>query len=369
MRRFAIISTVAVALILPAGLAASAGKKLDFRFSHRLHLETAGLECDACHADAVTAVTSAVNLLPKPDVCISCHEEADFPGKNYSPDILPVREVIFDHKRHVDSLEIICTVCHDRIRQAEKPPSDALPPMSVCIDCHRRREVKADCATCHSHVETRRPADHIADWVLDHPEVARRDARTCETCHRQTYCQECHDGAALGLAIKGKTDAPIDRVGPLATAQEGENVLILQRVHELNYRYTHPIDVESKKSDCSVCHETSTFCVACHKPENDLERYRPVWHEVAGFASEFGHAELARNDIEVCARCHDESAAEPTCLRCHKTITSPHPDGFMRDVHGPWHDDDNAVCFVCHDPGPRKPGQGFCGKCHEEKSD
>ncbi|MEW5702574.1 MAG: cytochrome c3 family protein [Candidatus Zixiibacteriota bacterium] len=368
MKRSILISAIVSGAAILSVATVSARKKLDFSFSHRTHLEKVGVTCDACHAGATTAITAAVNLLPQPDVCITCHEEADFPGKNYTPDILPEREVIFDHQKHVDSLKLLCNVCHADVERAGKAPSAALPAMSVCVDCHRQKGISDDCSICHTRVETRRPADHVADWMLDHMEVARQEARTCETCHRQTYCQECHAGPALGLAVKGDASAPVDHIGPLATAQEGKDILILQRVHELNYRYIHPVDVKSKKSDCSVCHETRAFCVTCHKPENDLERYRPVWHDVSAFTFS-GHAELARNDIEVCARCHDRDVAEPTCLRCHRSIVSPHTEGFMRDVHGPWHDDDNAVCFVCHDPGPRIAGQGFCGKCHGGEDD
>jgi hypothetical protein len=81
------------------------------------------------------------------------------------------------------------------------------------------------------------------------------------------------------------------------------------------------------------------------------------------------HADFGRNDIEVCAGCHDQSGAEPTCMQCHRTIVSPHPDGFMRDVKGTWHDDENAVCFVCHESGARRPGVGFCGGCHGRETE
>ena len=42
---------------------------------------------------------------------------------------------------------------------------------------------------------------------------------------------------------------------------------------------------------------------------------------------------------------------------------------FMKDNKGSWHDDPNAVCFVCHENGSRSPGVGFCGKCHGRDAD
>ncbi|MBI3873317.1 MAG: hypothetical protein HY304_09605 [candidate division Zixibacteria bacterium] len=343
-------------------------------FSHKLHHEKVDVACDACHAAAMTATTRSVDLMPKLEDCLACHERETTPWINapQGPPVFAPRshEVIFNHQRHVDSLKIDCKVCHATIERSEKIPPHVLPAMSACVECHRQKQVRDDCSVCHSHVETRKPEDHGADWVLDHVEASRRDDHSCETCHKQTYCQECHDGAALGLAIRGKEDAPQDQIGPLASAHEGTNLLVLQRQHDLNYRYTHGDDVKSKRSDCAVCHETQTFCAACHNAGDDRSRLRPAWHDLADFKF-YRHADFARNDIESCAGCHDQNAAEPTCLTCHRTIRSPHPEGFMRDVHGSWHEDPDAVCFVCHDAGTRTPGVGFCGKCHghEEKGD
>jgi len=378
MRYKTIVLLLGVAVGITAVVAGSKTNEAVIRFSHGYHLDEVGAKCEDCHKDAANATESAADLLPKMESCYACHDqkttecnvchtEANVQDGKYSAYVASAREVVFSHQLHVTNQKIECLTCHGNVSGAKKAPSRGLPSMDVCVDCHHKRQISDNCDVCHSQVELRRPDDHGPDWVLDHVESARRDSKKCETCHRPTYCEECHDGAALGLSIRGKTGAPVDLVGPLAAAHEGKNLLIIQRRHDLNYRYSHGADVKSKTSDCGTCHETGSFCAACHNPENDGGRPKPVWHEVAGFGAGGKHAELARRDIEVCAACHDRDAAEPRCMQCHRTIVSPHADGFMKDVNGPWHDDNNAVCFVCHDAGGRHPGQGFCGRCHGEK--
>lgn len=358
-------------MVMAAGAMLSAtyavGKKTPtVPFDHKKHIVDVEATCLDCHKEASSATTAVTMLLPKIEDCYVCHDQAEMnwtvPADGSSPWPMPERELIFDHSKHVaQGLE--CAACHAGIENATKAPSGGMPPMALCTDCHGERELKDDCTVCHSQVQLLRPKDHVADWVLDHPITARSDAKSCETCHRESYCSECHEGAALGLAVQNKSDAPVDRIGPMASAHEGKDLLLLQRAHDLNWRWTHGSDVRAKTMDCAACHEAQSFCNACHNPENDATRLRPVWHDMADFEF-YTHADFARRDIEACAACHEPHGAEPTCMKCHKTIRSPHPDGFMKDNKGSWHDDENAVCFVCHDNGSRTAGVGFCGKCH-----
>ena len=380
MRHRTILLMIGVAVALTAAVASSKSKEAVIMFSHSYHLTEVGAKCEDCHADAAGATESSANLLPKMESCYKCHDqkatecnvchtESNVQDGKYSSYVAPARELKFSHASHVGTQKLDCQTCHAAIEKSSKVPSKGIPEMAVCVDCHRQKGITDDCSACHTQVGLRMPADHGPDWVLNHEFEARGDARKCETCHRPSYCEECHQGAALGMSIRNKKDAPADRLGPLAPAHDGKSLLIIQRIHDLNFRYTHGADVKSKTMDCGTCHATATFCAACHNPENDLGRLKPVWHEVAGFGAAGKHAEMARKDIEVCAACHDRDGADPVCMSCHRSAVSPHPNGFMKDVNGPWHDDNNAVCFVCHDPGGRHPGQGFCGRCHGAKSD
>ena len=87
------------------------------------------------------------------------------------------------------------------------------------------------------------------------------------------------------------------------------------------------------------------------------------------------HAVLAERDIETCASCHDVEIGDPVCITCHVdndgvkgTNPKTHPDGFMENVHGDWHEDDGSVCFTCHitaSASTGQPGVNFCGYCHD----
>ena len=53
----------------------------------------------------------------------------------------------------------------------------------------------------------------------------------------------------------------------------------ITRVHDLNYRYSHGIDLKGKTSECQTCHQTETFYAECHdskKVDFALEGNVPV---------------------------------------------------------------------------------------------
>jgi hypothetical protein len=272
IRRISLSAAVvfaAVALII--GTADS--KKSGSFFSHKLHIEEAGLDCDACHGGAASATDAAVNLLPSVDDCTVCHDAGESYIQDYAAYVPRWRDVIFSHEQHT-ALGLDCNECHAAAAKAEKVPSKALPPMDMCVTCHDNRQVVNECVTCHVHVELIIPEDHGPDFIVDHVELARQNEQSCRSCHTQTYCQECHDGAALGLSVQGEGREPMNRIGPMASAHDGRDILILQRTHDLNYRYTHGTDARTKASDCAICHQTESFCVACHRPETDFQRNR-----------------------------------------------------------------------------------------------
>ena len=46
--------------------------------------------------------------------------------------------------------------------------------------------------------------------------------------------------------------------------------MVLQNVHELNYRFTHGIDARSRQTECASCHSTQTFCAQCHEAGGNI---------------------------------------------------------------------------------------------------
>jgi hypothetical protein len=300
-------------------------------------------------------------------------------GEDKSPDQarkeLIARELVFSHDKHADR-GFDCEYCH-----GEGDPAEAgaeFRTMDLCFQCHEGRRGVEDCSICHKRVHILRPADHGFDWVHVHREEASQDDDRCAMCHNEDYCQECHEGGRL-LPAQSLESNPFIPYGPQVAGKEP----LIRRAHDLNYRYTHGLDASGKESDCLACHGFESFCSDCHAPKDDPEKFRPFWHGGTGWST-FGvgsgggkHAEMARRDLELCAACHEVElgAADPTCLLCHRDRTpgrgndpSTHGPGFAGGAgKGDWHDDDGAVCYICHIR--ESGGDRFCGYCHEPHED
>jgi hypothetical protein len=163
--------------------------------------------------------------------------------------------------------------------------------------------VKNECEDCHVDVRILRPASHTPDWLHAHRIEGRLNNPTCAACHTtKSSCQECHAGR-LGEGIGT----------PLGMGKEG---LVREKVHDLNYLFTHPIDAKGKETECATCHEPATDCAQCHEGVG-----RPIWHGGTDWIQSGGgvHAEQGRKDIERCAACHDLPGGDPTCRACHTT--------------------------------------------------
>jgi hypothetical protein len=248
--------------------------------------------------------------------------------------------------------------------------------MEGCVACHNELSAPRACETCHLDVEMLLPLSHReVDWDQEHKRWVRADgsANQCSTCHSENYCQACHVDPNLQLT---KED-PIRIVPEYRPMPVGKWLLALTNVHDLNYRFTHPLDAKSKRRDCYVCHDQQAFCTECHMREQEGGFGSPV--PIAHGDSDFirigvgsgggRHADLARQEIELCASCHDVEGRDATCVLCHVDRTPgrgndprTHAADFRND-NGEWHANPGSVCFNCH-TDTRQAGIGFCGYCH-----
>ncbi len=378
------------------------------KFSHKFHLGSdVGAACTDCHTAVTTSTKETDYLLPTMSTCYNCHDQSSTKcefchtssdSATYQDLVQTPSPVYFSHKQHVSDLKLKCETCHqglDKVEYASQAP-DALPKMTVCTTCHGQIETNykaesvnyvikaapAACDACHKDLANLVPESHRhADFMSQHKDFVNTTGpqNDCKSCHTPTSCQECHDAANIAKDLSpSQIYVPsTPTLSPLNTHKK----LIIQRVHSLNYRFTHSIDAKGRESNCYTCHDERTFCVNCHNSEANGDRIKPVWHDGGDFVT-FGvgsgggrHAEYARKDIESCASCHDVQGADPTCIMCHND-----PDGikgndpkthsafYMHDVDGSWHTDPGAVCYTCHtDPNAHpggRPGVGFCGYCH-----
>lgn len=377
-------------------------------FSHKTHLimET---ECTECHKGAKESEKSSDNLLPKMANCYTCHDEKSTPcekchpeGSEPKPFDNPERELIYNHKYHVETSKMECKTCHQGLEEVEyaSESKKAMPDMELCFSCHNNGLEKAklqtvnksnlvaskNCEICHSDLSNLKPKNHyLADFTKTHGKLVRTNSfdSECQTCHNESFCQTCHNGSPL-LPVKDMMANKISDRAVNPDNVDDTKSLMVQKVHSLNYILTHGFDARTKKTECYTCHDAQTFCNDCHSGNNDGIRKKPKWHTVAGFTT-LGrgsggglHAQYAKREIETCMSCHDTQGNDPVCTICHidpdgikGTNPKTHDKDFSKAGYdGLWHHDDGAVCFNCHvdvSAKTKKSGFGFCGYCHGKK--
>lgn len=357
------------------------------KFSHKYHQMEIETSCTDCHAKASESTLASDNLLTTKEECAECHDVEDEENCtlcHYENEVTrvafenPQRELVFSHKFHIEDAELACETCHGNLNEVDFANAKSMPDMEDCSTCHNNQQATLECVTCHTNTLNLRPVDHAADFLMSHKNIARIDQEDCAVCHTQNDCAECHEGALL---IGTKSGSQIDILTPLFPSMgNGTRGLLLARVHEPNFRTTHPIQAAGRTQECSVCHESRNFCQTCHEAEGVDVAGKPIWHggpdwgALAGVVGTGGgrHAELAKRDIENCAACHSTEGDDPTCLLCHSDFdgirgTNPktHESGFANRFgeDSSFHSDEAALCYSCHTDS-QQSGVGFCGYCH-----
>ena len=149
---------------------------------------------------------------------------------------------------------------------------------------------------------------------------------------------------------------------PRLTAIDRGQGMVLTKVHDLNFRFTHGIAAKGKAMECQTCHSSEKYCSTCHEAGGNInqEAFKPAWHAVAGFTT-LGvgsgggeHARLARRDIGIMPGMSGTEGADPVCIIFipmqmeDKELIRTHDPGFMSDNHGYWHTNPGANCYLCH---------------------
>ena len=303
------------------------------KFSHKYHLKDVGASCEDCHSDVKKSRFSSDNLLSKQANCATCHEDqvksnctfCHVDEKNLAPFANPPRELIFSHEKHAGQRNIKCETCHQGLETVEYASVANLPSMATCNTCHDNKQAANICESCHTNFTTLLPSDHkVGNFRKEHRQLARVGSVdvSCQTCHSESFCQECHEGANI-MNFSNRKD-PITPPSAKSSADDTQRKTTLQNVHSLNYRFTHGLDAKGRTSDCYSCHARETFCATCHAEGGIVQRsFKPAWHLGGDFVSAVPgvgrnrHAELARQDIETCISCHDVQGKDPTCMLCH----------------------------------------------------
>ena len=358
-----------------------------FVFSHKMHIEDIGVDCISCHPSVVESKTAKDKNMPTHDECFVCHDDdtasqkcATCHADPDNPHPIPAvkRDYFFDHSFHIETQKMECIDCHRGLENTDLANEKNMPVMEQCFQCHNDLTASKQCRTCHTADAVLIPNTHNSDWAVSHGHAAAFNEDKCADCHRDNYCEDCHSGTRL-LEIG---DSDKDYIGPNTPSTEDGQNMVLVKVHDLNYRYSHGIDANSKKTDCTLCHQETQFCVRCHQEDEKITYLKPSWHSgpdwgaiVEAVGSGGGkHAELARRDIERCASCHDSQGEDPVCLMCHRDFVpgrgndlKTHSPGMFSGMGGgSWHVDEGSICYNCHTDS-KTAGIGFCGYCHSMK--
>ena len=109
-------------------------------------------------------------------------------------------------------------------------------------------EGAAVCTSCHD--ADRAAYDHDAAWMRSHGKAAVRDQRSCELCHQQSTCADCH-GMKEEIKPSVKRSSRFDAETP----------------HRGDYLTQHRIDGRVDPASCYPCHgrKNEARCRTCHR--------------------------------------------------------------------------------------------------------
>lgn len=198
-------------------LAGAASAQSAKPFSHELHLKLpAKLACVACHASVQTSTRVEDNNLPPVAVCLGCHKEASVPE--------PRKTILahFDHKKHLalgNVAPAIAAAIHAKTYFLPAPGLRAkLNTSNACGACHRGMEESA--------APARSDLPVMSDCLVCHNKID--NPFSCEFCH------------AKGAPIKPATHTP-------------------------DYLDIHTRkDFKFDKESCDICHGRKFQCLGCH---------------------------------------------------------------------------------------------------------
>ena len=266
-------------------------------FAHKKHLDVK-VKCVRCHGEVEKSALASDNLMPKEANCMRCHKLKK--PKPKCPDChADVERAIhltalnlhlkFSHLKHAEE-KVECLECHSEIRNSARTKDNTLPQMSLCRKCHA---ISADnCDYCHiiwedqqltsiqgsrksppapplqkggslwrnlhkrlsyggdapctrCHKSDFRPDSHGTNYLTLHGEDAKFNLNTCNVCHGQSDCRECHS----------------QNVVKMAEVHPDETIW----TYDFRSPKHHAFASRRNMLSCASCH-TEEDCITCHSP-------------------------------------------------------------------------------------------------------
>lgn len=306
-------------------------------FPHRAHV-TKGVSCTRCH-EGMEKDTGVLHL-PDASSCKTCHDKpVEYPPSEVIAQLVESRDHLkFDHGKHLQGdAKGNCMRCHTGVAEGDRAMR---PAMATCFNCHAHGEARdaRRCETCHKDLaeEGTLPASHLAhdgNWMREHGTRAASSGDLCATCHKESFCAECHGVTAPAIPAK------LRFMDPFAAS-----------VHRANFAARHSLEAKAQPGLCTTCHQQER-CASCHLARGVAGDTVGSPHPrgwVGLTASENLHGREARRDPAACASCHG-GAGEQLCVSCHKVGGvggNPHPAGWSSRQSL-----SSLPCRMCHPNG------------------
>ncbi len=285
-------------------------------------------ECSACHAGVGSE--SFQGVYPEVATCAACHDGSTAPAVGWTPPTSPrTSNLKFAHGTH----DFGCAMCHQPGGEQDFA-GIGYPEPATCFGCHVTEAegvhlaAEGECMTCHLPLAESRlnefharefpvPKSHqYGDFYQNHAAAAAAAMADCSVCHTETTCNDCHEGQGS------------------------------PSFHPTNFLASHGPEAWGRTSDCSTCHNAEGFCRECHTSLglNATGDTGVGYHTGESFWI-LSHAPAARQDLESCVSCHQQT----DCLRCHSAQSglgvSPHgPDFNASSIQ----DRNKGMCTLCH---------------------
>ncbi|WP_075858745.1 NapC/NirT family cytochrome c [Carboxydothermus pertinax] len=326
-------------------------------------------DCMACHRDpglvglvkvklgGLKQVAIELSSKPEPEEikgkadvpnrrCQSCHDLNKLPGPT---------AITFSHELHAGKKGIQCVTCHGDLVHGEPKTLK----MQNCLDCHKEKSGPVSCESCHQTKATMKPQNHDSKWLAVHGEAAKKDLKSCTTCHTgelgvNKYCNTCHNGLPMPHPQGWLQNHKVSDVKVCNTCHEkpveggkAQTCISCHQVklpHPATWKKDHgKFTLQNKNVNCYSCH-TKTECSSCHK----VDMPHPyAWNKTHGATA------LAKGS-STCYTCHSKSS----CNSCH-TSKSPHNSTFLT-VHSKKYRENPAKCNTCH------TNKTNCNTCHQK---
>ncbi len=130
-------------------------------------------------------------------------------------------------------LAVIIVACAQTASIATKHPVE-VPKMPLCSDCH---------------TDWRAALSHTSDYGTRHKFYAAQQKQTCQLCHADSFCADCH--------------ANKEEIKPSDKHKDSPDIAM---PHRGDYITQHQIDGRINPASCFPCHgrHNNERCKVCH---------------------------------------------------------------------------------------------------------